>query len=378
MKRILFIIPGLEVGGTNSALDGIYNAIHDRFEVTVLAISPYGNGNYSFKKILIVSDLLTSLVEDFGKLNKRQRIYACILKPLKRLCVSVERLIYKLITKHINQNIKPDIVVGFQESYATKIASYFPCPKKIAWIHSDIGRSVVAVDKERLLYSCFDKIVCVSSFTYDSFKKRHPALSGRTMTINNLFDEKNVIEKSLLPVDDNRFSCDGFTIVSAGRMDVVKQFTIIPKIAKEMDSYGLKFKWYILGGPENEEYRLIEKYIKDNEVEEKVILLGNKTNPYPYFKHSDLYVSTSMSEACPMVFCEARLCGIPIISNNFGSASEFVSNGYDGFIGSLDEFPKIISGLISNKDLYEKIKKGSKSYTFPNADNINKLKCLFD
>ena len=55
--------------------------------------------------------------------------------------------------------------------------------------------------------------------------------------------------------------------------------------------------------------------ISDHSVENEVICLGNKTNPYPYFKVADLLVSTSSSEACPMIFNEAKILNLPVMAD---------------------------------------------------------------
>ena len=47
---------------------------------------------------------------------------------------------------------------------------------------------------------------------------------------------------------------------------------------------------------------------------------------------ADLYVSTSLSESFPLVINEAKALGIPIVSNNFGSAAESIEDGVDGFV----------------------------------------------
>lgn len=38
-KKILFVIPGLKTGGTNSSLSALYSQIKDNYEITVLPVT---------------------------------------------------------------------------------------------------------------------------------------------------------------------------------------------------------------------------------------------------------------------------------------------------------------------------------------------------
>ena len=83
--------------------------------------------------------------------------------------------------------------------------------------------------------------------------------------------------------------------------------------------------------------------------------MGAKTNPYPYFKAADLLVSTSESEACPMIFNEAKILGTPIVSANFGSSYEFIKQNIDGYVTPIEEMHIVIEKLIKDKGEYSKL-----------------------
>ena len=107
-----------------------------------------------------------------------------------------------------------------------------------------------------------------------------------------------------------------------------------------------------MGGGSAEDTDKIKTAIESNGVMDKVIMLGARTNPFPYLKRANLLVSTSESEACPMIFNEAKILGTPIVSANFGSAHEFIKQGVDGYISSIEEMHNTISKLIEDKDEY--------------------------
>ena len=81
-------------------------------------------------------------------------------------------------------------------------------------------------------------------------------------------------------------------------------------------------------------------------MEDTVILLGPKTNAYPYIAKADLYVCTSESESFPLVVNEAKALSVPIITNNFPSVYESVEEGIEGYVVPLDAMPEKIADFM--------------------------------
>ena len=98
------------------------------------------------------------------------------------------------------------------------------------------------------------------------------------------------------------------------------------------------------------------KNIKEYDVADCVKVLGEKKNPYPFFKSANLLVSTSISEACPMIFNEAKILNLPIISSDFPSAYEFIVPGKDGYICDIDTMPTMIEQIIQIMAMYQSFK----------------------
>ena len=109
-----------------------------------------------------------------------------------------------------------------------------------------------------------------------------------------------------------------------------------------------------------------------------MFLLGNKQNPYPYIKESDIFVCLSESEACPMVFCEAFTLGTPVITTNFGSSFEFLQSGYNGYVCEIDDVYKILIDITKNVDKVDSLKDNLKSYKSYNDEIRKKLLELFN
>ena len=252
------------------------------------------------------------------------------------------------------EKLEYDCVISFQESVSLQFVSKFRNPNKVAWIHCDYSRIFTNKHEEMAIFSKYSKIVTVSNYTRKTLCQLLPQLAGRVFTIYNIMDREAVLTKAEKEIDDNRFATDNFTIISVGRISEVKQFHLIPKIASKLKSDGYSFRWYIIGG-RNEPgaaYKL-HQAILDFKLDEYVICIGNKVNPYPYFRAANLLVSTSYSEACPMIFNEAKILDLPVVSNNFGSAYEFIKDGKDGIICSIDQMAEVIENVYNKNYSFE-------------------------
>ncbi len=99
---------------------------------------------------------------------------------------------------------------------------------------------------------------------------------------------------------------------------------------KRLIEEGYRFKWFVVG--EGSDRHQLEKIIAAADLQEDFILLGKKTNPYPYYKNCDVYVMPSRYEGKPMSVTEAQILGLPIIVTNYASAVEQVRHNVDGII----------------------------------------------
>lgn len=240
-----------------------------------------------------------------------------------------------------------DAVIGFDESMA-RLVSYFPAKKRINWIHCDYRRYSQGKDETKY-YDKIDAVVCVSEFVKGVFSEIYPQYADKVYAIHNVINIEDIRKKAEAPVDDDRFQTDAYTIVSCGRLDPVKQFSLIPSLAAQLKAGGARpFKWYIIGGGNDTVQKEIDEAIAKYGVSDCVITLGMKKNVYPYIAKADLYVCTSESESFPMVVNEAKALGVPVISNNFPSVVESMRNGVDGIICDIDQIGACIIQLMSN------------------------------
>ena len=360
-KQILIVVPSFSIGGTIVSLYSLLSVIDiKKYEIDVFALSKSGEYLDKLPNCTILPENLWLSNRYYGKnvikriVNRLLRIFCSI---IKRLGLSLEPLMCKLADKSMNFS-KYDTVVNYAESVAN-IVCYYPIKKRVAWVHCDYERYLSLVKRNEVkVYERYDTIVCVSEFAKSTFCKCLPQIATKTVAIHNIINVEDIHKKAQEPIEDNRFLTDNYIIVSVGRLDPVKQFHLIPQLVADIKKKtDKKFVWYIIGGD-----RGFESYvqgIRDDIVKlgvsDEVVMLGEKSNVYPYMAKADLYVSTSLSESFPLVINEAKALGIPIVSNNFGSASESVEDGVNGYVlpvGDVDFVERvalILSGEVTLK-----------------------------
>lgn len=167
--------------------------------------------------------------------------------------------------------------------------------------------------------------------------------------------------------------------MSVGRINVVKRFDKIPSIARFLVDKGCKFRWYIIGHNfADDVYKSLLNSIVSESVEEYVCYLGNKFNPYPYLLNSDLLVSLSSTEACPMIFNEAKVLQVPVLTTDFGSAYEFINEGINGEIKPIEEISFTLYKLITDTKYYNSLLDGMRMSEFTSANTYEALYELLD
>ena len=369
MSKVLFVIPYSVIGGISTSLSSLINSLQKvpNLDISVFSMQHFTGCNIAYSDVLLPENrLLSSFFGEYSNEPFYRKILFFFPKIVRRvshhLGIPLDDWLLKMSAKNIEKKNKYDVIVAYAEGSATRLVSFFSNKNKVAWIHCDYSlKENLNISYETLLYSKYSKIVCVSNYTAVEFAKLLPKVSHKVCSIGNVLDEDRILTLSQSSIDDVDFnhSTDTFVLVSMGRMHRVKRFEKIPEIALILKNKGLRFKWYLLGPSDDitvcKQFNESLLTTKTNDV---VFWLGKKSNPYPYLAKSDLLVSLSSTEACPMIFNEAKILGIPIVTTNFGSSSEFINQGIDGYITSLDDMPQLLVNLITNKIHYRKLRQG--------------------
>ncbi|MGL5904568.1 MAG: glycosyltransferase, partial [Cetobacterium sp.] len=171
------------------------------------------------------------------------------------------------------------------------------------------------------------------------------------------------------------FDKNTLNIVTVGRISIHhKGYDKLVLTCKILNEKGYKFKWHIIGdGPDRKN---LEQMIRDNDVEDCVVLWGSQSNPYPFMLEADLYIQPSSREGFGLTVVEAKILKKPIICTNFNTASELINNEVDGLIVGFNP-EEIYDGtkrMIEDKNLKNRIKENlEKNLAYDSRDEFQKI-----
>lgn len=309
MKKIVFGITSLGVGGAERVLVDIVNELKNEYDITIFTL--YGKG--AFEK-------------DLDKSIKLVRLYDNSYEELEGIKKKVVPLNVLLFGKSIYKKYiegKYDIEIAFLEGPITRIFSYGGKNKKIAWIHNDIskvfGESLkaklkLAIDKKT--YKKYDRLVFVSKDNLDAFNKLYnlTELLPKEEVIYNYIDKLKILEKSTVIVGKEYIDGNVPSIITVARLVEQKAIDRLIRVHKRLIDDGIIHNIYVIGdGPEKE--KLLNQ-IKELKLENTFKLMGQRENPYPYVKRADYFVLLSYFEGYGMVIDEAKILNKKIIITN--------------------------------------------------------------
>lgn len=376
----MVVVPSFDSGGTGTSLMNFVSLMDkNKYRISVFAITNAGVNRDFVAQHCRVIGYNPGAVNALNKVSWRDRAFMMVKSVKKGLCrigIDISPLLFKYYASKID-DAKVDFVLAFQEGQATLFASYLKYGTKVAWVRCEFTRLIKSDnDIKRLsgVYAKFDKIVSVSNAAVNAFISVLPQYKDRTYTLHNFVNDERVIKLSTEQIEDVP-KCDFFTVVSIGRIDPIKRFSAIPSIVSELKGKGLKLRWLIVGGNVSvAEYTKLLNEIKKNHVEDDMILTGNKKNPYPYLKMSNLLVSLSISETFNNTLTEAKILGVPIVTANYACAPESVIDGKEGLIVPFESISDAVAKMIQNDGgLYEKVHSNLAKFKYDNRELLEYL-----
>lgn len=267
-----------------------------------------------------------------------------------------------------------DCAISFTTDYSDlSMVAAADADKRVCFVHGDATKGPRSARLNDHLVRKMDKVYAVSQQAKELFVQMHPACEETSDVIHNVILAEDILKKAEEPVDD--MICDGvLTLCTVGRLSPEKGQQMIPEIAEHLRGAGWKFRWYLVGdGSLRSE---LEQKIGELGLQDQVILLGGKQNPYPYMKKCDIYVQTSFSEAYCSTTAEAKVLCKPVVSTDAPGMREQFSSGEDGLIvdqmtpGALFEGIQL---LLENPELRRKFSQELSGRANQGLNEIQKL-----
>ena len=383
MKKVLFVVDERVMGGVSILLNDIINSINcNKYQIDILILDDKGTSLMDLPSsvhIINGTKFFNGVDYTIGEVLKMGNIRR-IFSKIRLVFLMKTKLIGKRIIKERKKMLlsKYDVEIAFKDGFCALFTSYGNSIRKYHWIHMDYNSfdctsKYYSLFQER--FKVFDKIIAVSTDVLNSFKKKYNV--SNTMVIHNLINEKKIIENSnLLKV---KYDKKIINFICVGRLHYLKGYDRLIEVVHKLD---LEHKFdnaiiRIIG--DGEEYLKLEDLIHKYNLENKVLLLGKKDNPYPYVKESDCFIMCSRSEGFGLVMIEALTLHVPVIALNVVSIKNILSDFQDMvYENSLDGLYKGLRNVIDNPNRLKEIKRSLNDYHYDTEEIVNQIESVLD
>lgn len=397
MKKVLIVSHAMELGGVEKSLLGLLNAFDDKkYQIDLFLLRHEGElFEYIPKNVNILPEIpaYTVLARPLIKVVKEKHILLAIARTYGKVKAILYEKFHSFQDSGVELEYSHKYTCAFMPKIQKKkeydIAISFLTPhyfvwkrvkakKKIAWIHTDYSRIQINIKSEEKMWSAYNYIVSISKDAARSFRKVFPMLENKIVIIENILPVK-IIQQQMNEFDiTDEMKGKGIKLLSIGRYCKAKNFDNIPDICKKILKSGIEVTWYIIGYGSDEV--IIKKHIIEKKMQNNIILLGKKENPYPYIKACDVYVQPSRYEGKSVAVREAQLLGKPVIITNYETAQSQLENGVDGFIVPLNNeaCAEQMVSILKDKIKLNKISNVCSARDYSNQGEIKKLYALIE
>ena len=110
-------------------------------------------------------------------------------------------------------------------------------------------------------------------------------------------------------------------------------------------------------------------------MENRVVILGKKENPYPYIKACDLYVQPSRYEGKAVTVREAQMLCKPVVITRYATSASQLEDGVDGVIVPMDNegCAEEIVQLLKDPEQMQRLSAACARRDYTNAGEVEKL-----
>lgn len=344
-KRLLIHNGNISIGGQEKMLMEFLNILDSKkYEILLLIEENNGKRNDYIDRIprwvdykfLTTEEFMNKIEKYQGSKNFLEKLYYSHLLKLKK------KISLKELKKYLNFS---DIIIDYDMGLLRNLHKINLQNKKIiGWSHAGSGE-LLRKKQKRENVNKYDCIVTINETMKNGYLKNYN--NKEVVKIYNFLDfdliEKKAEEK--LEKDYGKY------IISVGSLTENKNHKLLINAFKILkDKYKVSEKLLIAG--EGKERENLEKQIRELNLENDVLLLGQKENPYKYIKNSELYVISSKDESFSLTLVEAMFLKKLVISVKSNGPIEILKNNKYGVLveNNADEMAEKINYYLENKD----------------------------
>lgn len=348
-KKILVAYCDMMIGGSTTGLLGMLNNLdREKYEIF---LQLYRNNGVLMEYI---PDDIAILPEAAKKLNRIQKIliflfsgyiFKALRYGIKEKKLFSQQVLSEFQVKCLSRDCEGsyDYGIGFLEGWSDYyLANKVKAARKIGWYHTTVKNAAPSFKLENAWIEKVDSVALVSDSCVTDFVESFPAYKDKAVMVPNIMDSKYVRDRCRKGMDSYDpdyklfFDFDGTKIITVCRLDIhIKGLDRLVKGARWLADKGYHFLWYIVG--DGDEKVQLENMIKQENIQDKVRLVGKRNNPYPLMQCADIICSTSRIEGKPVTVTEAMILGTVPVVTEYISANEQIRNGYDGMVAANDD-----------------------------------------
>lgn len=340
MKKILFVINNLRIGGIQRSLVELLQVLDGKYDITLYCI------NYTGDYISQIPLGIKVIQGNRYAVNPELSQSDCLKRGLFSFLFHV---FIKGWSKLFGRRIPARIICGFSNqieghfdyaiSYAQPANSHdcisltnemvlynANADHKVTFVHCDYGSYGGNTTYNHRLYSKFDVIAAVSESVRKRFVDILPDMDSKTIVVPNACN-MNQIRKL---ANDNPVTYSRTSIVSVSRLGAEKGLDRCVPIIRNLIDEGFDFEWHIVGDGENRNN--LENAIREHNMQNHIFLEGMQVNPYRFITNAQCLFMPSFHEAAPMVFNESACLGVPVLTTDTLSAMELVQERKIGLV----------------------------------------------
>ena len=241
--------------------------------------------------------------------------------------------------------------------------------KKITFFHSDYTKWDYYYAADRLYYPKVDQILSISQTCVDVLKAYFPDCKDKISVMQNISSPVLITKQANETVD---LPIAPLLLVSLGHIMRRKGTDFSIDAAKILQKKGVEFKWMLVG-------KVVEKdlirRIEQEGLADRFVVLGIRSNPYPYIKAADIYVHPARFEGKSIALDEAKILCKPIVVTNFSTVNDQFEDRVNASICEMNggALADAIIELAANKELRQSYVAYLNAHIVDNSSEVEKL-----
>ena len=386
MKKIVFVMTSLNTGGIATSLVNLLNELKARNDLDIDVVLLHGKAkdaelipdNISIKAPGRIAELIAISATEARKMGMKYFVLKCLLGALCKL--AGHGVVYKIMYRFCESYNGYDYAISCSQSAPIRnmyggcnefVLSNIQAKEKIAFIHCDYVTYGINDRYSHGIYTKFDKIAVVSESVGKVFLAEEPQLTSKTYTVKNCHNINRILTSSRK--DPVVYDMEELNILTVARMGTEKGHIRALEGLKQLKELGVGYRWHLVGGDVQNAPTIFLEKMKELGLESNVVFHGMQTNPYRYMPNADFLLVPSEHEAAPMVFDEARILHLPIVTTDTISAREMVGNLGIGLVcyNTNESLTEALIYIATHRELLKRYKENT--YNIP-IDNTIAIK----